>query len=47
MKSRGILVKLEDLNIEYDKSQKQYGALELDSIYSGGCKDNPNICFLQ
>lgn len=39
-------MKLDDLNIEYDKLQKKYGAKELDSIYNGGCKDNPNICFV-
>lgn len=39
-------MKLEDLNIEYDKLQKKYGAKELNSIYNGGCKKNPNICFV-
>lgn len=38
-------MKLEDLNIEYDKLQKKYGTQELSSIYSGGCKKNPDICF--
>ncbi len=37
---------LEDLKIEYDKLQLKYGAKELDSIYSGGCINNPNICFV-
>ena len=37
---------LDDLNIEYDKLQKKYGAEELDSIYSGGCIDYPDICFV-
>lgn len=37
---------LEDLNIEYDKLQKKYGDKELDSIYNGGCTNNPNICFV-
>lgn len=37
---------LEDLNIEYDKLQKKYGAKELDSIYNGGCINNPDICFV-
>ena len=37
---------LEKLNIEYDKLQKKYGAKELDSIYNGGCTDNPDICFV-
>jgi len=40
------MMKLEDLNITYDKMQKQYGAKELDSIYNGGCKDHPDICFV-
>ena len=37
---------IEDLNIEYDKLQKKYGAKELNSIYNGGCKNNPDICFV-
>ena len=37
---------LEDLKKEYDKLQKKYGAKELDSIYNGGCIDNPDICFV-
>lgn len=37
---------LEDLNKEYDKLQKKYGAKELDSIYNGGCDNNPDICFV-
>ena len=37
---------LEDLKIEYDKLQLKYGAKELDSIYNGGCSNNPNICFV-
>lgn len=39
-------MKLEDLNKKYDKLQKRYGAKELDSIYNGGCSDNPDICFV-
>lgn len=39
-------MQLEELNKEYDKLQKKYGAKELDSIYNGGCNDNPNICFV-
>lgn len=37
---------LDDLKIEYDKLQLKYGAKELDSIYNGGCADNPDICFV-
>jgi len=37
---------LQDLNKEYDKLQNKYGAKELDSIYNGGCIDNPDICFV-
>ena len=37
---------LNKLNIEYDKLQKKYGAKELDSIYNGGCVNNPDICFV-
>lgn len=39
-------MKLEELNKEYDKLQLEYGAKELDSIYNGGCPNNPNICFI-
>ena len=39
-------MKLEDLNKKYDKLQLKYGAKELDSIYNGGCKNNPDICFV-
>lgn len=39
-------MKLEDLNKYYDKLQKKYGAKELDSIYNGGCTNEPNICFV-
>ena len=39
-------MKLYELNKEYDKLQLKYGAKELDSIYSGGCEDNPDICFV-
>ena len=37
---------LEDLKKEYDKLQLKYGAKELDSIYNGGCDENPDICFV-
>lgn len=37
---------LNDLNKEYDKLQKKYGAKELDSIYNGGCSNNPDICLV-
>lgn len=37
---------LKDLEKEYDKLQKKYGAKELDSIYHSGCVDNPDICFV-
>lgn len=36
---------LDDLKIEYDKLQLKYGDKELDSIYNGGCTENPDICF--
>ncbi len=39
-------MKLEDLKVKYDVLQKKYGAKELDSIYNGGCTENPNICFV-
>lgn len=37
---------LEELKVEYDKLQKKYGAKELDSIYNGGCQENPDVCFV-
>ena len=37
---------LDELKKEYDILQLKYGATELDSIYNGGCTDNPNICFV-
>lgn len=39
-------MKLDDLKVKYDKLQKKYGAKELDSIYNGGCTENPDICFV-
>lgn len=39
-------MKIKDLNNEYDKLQLVYGSRELDSIYNGGCEDNPDICFV-
>lgn len=37
---------LKDLEKKYDKLQVKYGAKELNSIYNGGCCDNPDICFV-
>lgn len=37
---------LEDLRPEYDKLQKKYGDPNLDSIYNGGCDNNPDIMFV-
>lgn len=37
---------IEELNKKYDKLQKIYGDPSLDSIYNGGCTNNPNICFV-
>ena len=39
-------MQLEDLKVEYDKLQLKYGAKELDSIYNGGCKNNPKYMFV-
>ena len=39
-------MKIVDLKKDYDKLQIKYGAKELDSIYNGGCEDNPDICFV-
>lgn len=37
---------IEVLNKKYDKLQKIYGDPNLDSIYNGGCTNNPDICFV-
>ena len=37
---------IKDLYKEYDKLQKKYGDNSLDSIYNGGCVQNPDICFV-
>lgn len=37
---------LDELKIKYDKLQVKYGAKNLDSIYYGGCLDNPEISFV-
>ncbi len=39
-------MKIADLKKDYDKMQVKYGAKELDSIYNGGCEENPDICFV-
>ena len=39
-------MKLDDLKFEYDRLQIKYGDPKLDSIYNGGCSDNPDICFV-
>lgn len=39
-------MKISDLNKEYDRLQMKYGAKELNSIYNGGCVNNPDICFV-
>ena len=37
---------IEELNKKYDRLQLKYGSKELDSIYNGGCTNNPDICFV-
>lgn len=37
---------LDEINEKYNKMQEIYGAKELDSIHSGGCINNPDICFV-
>lgn len=37
---------LEDLNIEYDKLQLEYGDASLNSIYNGGFTDGPDVMFI-
>lgn len=40
------VLKIDDLKKDYDKLQLKYGAKDLDSIYNGGCENNPDICFV-
>ena len=42
----GVFMRLEDLKRDYDKLQLEYGDPTLDSIYNGGCVNNPDICFV-
>lgn len=37
---------LEDLKVKYDELQLKYGDPSLNSIYNGGCTNNPDICFV-
>lgn len=39
-------MQLQDLNKEYDLLQKKYGAKSLNSIYSGGWEEQPDLCFV-
>ena len=39
-------MKLKDLQKHYNKLQLEYVSPDLDSIYNGGCEDNPDICFV-
>lgn len=37
---------LKELKKEYDKLQNKYGDKSLDSIYNGGCSENPDVMFV-
>lgn len=37
---------MDELYKIYDRMQKRYGDKNLNSIYNGGCIDNPDICFV-
>lgn len=37
---------LEEIEKEYVKMQNKYGDKSLDSITFGGCKNNPDVCFV-
>ncbi len=39
-------MKLVELREKYDELQLKYGDPTLDSIYNGGCEDNPDIMFV-
>lgn len=39
-------MEIKDLQKEYDKLQKKWGAENLSSIYNGGCENNPEVCFV-
>jgi DNA polymerase len=43
------MLKEEQLNVlckNYDKMQNKYGDINLNSVYFGGCINNPDICFV-
>lgn len=46
IKYRSVFMKIIDLNKEYDRLQEKYGARELNSIYNGGCENNPDVLFI-
>lgn len=39
-------MEIKDLQKDYDKLQKKWGAKKLSSIYNGGCEKNPDVCFV-
>lgn len=39
-------MKLDSLKVKYDELQQKFGCQDLDSIYNGGCDNNPDICFV-
>lgn len=46
-KKETIIMKISELDSEYDRLQLQYGAQELNAIYNGGCINNPDFCFYE
>ncbi len=46
MRRGDILLRLDELYKKYDDLHLKYGSKDLDSIYHGGCFDNPDICFV-
>ncbi len=39
-------MRLNQLKAKYDELQLKYGDPNLNSIYNGGCDENPDICFV-
>lgn len=39
-------MQVSDLNVYYDRLQKEYGDISLSSIYNGGCESSPDVCFV-
>src|SRR5690554_6101602 len=39
-------LKMNLLHKQFDELQLKHGAIELNSVYGGGCENQPNFCFV-